>query len=87
MIVQTDTFLSHLQVNRMSEDRVYTNAKARRMLGFTPAYSLERAIRQTVRYNLARGHISRHAVSPTVLCALICLLCLFLLRLLSHVLF
>lgn len=60
----------------MSEDRVYTNDKARRLLGFKPQYGLEEAIRQTVRYNLSKGHIKKHFLSPVILFFLIALLSL-----------
>jgi hypothetical protein len=58
----------------MSENRAYSNAKARKLLGFKPEYSLEGAIRQTVRYNLEKGHIKRHYMSPVLFYAAVFLL-------------
>jgi len=55
------------QVNRMAENRTYSNAKARVLLLFEPQYDLEDAIRQTVRYNLSHGHLTRHSISPVAL--------------------
>jgi hypothetical protein len=58
----------------MAENRTYSNAKARKLLGFEPEYSLEKAIRQTVRYNLEKGHLARHYLSPVMLYTSVALL-------------
>ncbi len=70
-------------VDRMEENRAYSNAKAKRLLGFRPAYSLEQAITETVEYNLDNRHIKRHHVSPVGM-ALFWVVVLLIVRLFSY---
>ncbi len=51
-------------VDRMAENRVYSNAKAKQLLGYRPAYPLDAAITETVDYYLDNRHIKKHHVSP-----------------------
>jgi len=68
-------------VDRMSEHRSYTNAKAKKLLDYHPKYSLREAITQTVKYNVQKGYIHRYNYSPVMTCLVVLLAILLLLYL------
>ena len=50
-------------IDRMAEDRWYSNKKAKNVLGFYPKYSLKDGLTQTVNYNIKNGFIKRKYLS------------------------
>jgi hypothetical protein len=63
-------------IDRMQENRVYSNAKARRELGYAPRYSLREGLRETVQANLQSGLLRRPALSRVATALLLCALLL-----------
>lgn len=56
------TFLWHRQtIQSMVEDRWYTNEKAKRLLGWSPHYTMVDCIKRTVDWYFANGHLEKKA--------------------------
>lgn len=54
-------------VAQLTVSRHFSNAKARRELGFVPRWSMEAAVRAGVRARLRSGRLRRYAVAPLAL--------------------
>ena len=56
------TFLWHRQtIQSMVEDRWYTNEKAKRLLGWSPRYTMVDCIKKTIDWYFANGHLEKKA--------------------------
>jgi len=61
-------FAAHSKtIERMKEDRWYSNAKAKRELGYQPKYNLQESLRLTIRRHLDDGALKKYPISPLVL--------------------
>ena len=60
-------------IDRMAEDRWYSNQKAKDILGFRPRYSLEEGLSKTVQHYVDRGLVHRWPISPFALITCACI--------------
>ena len=58
-------------IDRMKEDRYYSNEKAKKILNFNPKYSIYDGITETVTYNIEKGYLKRYFISPFFMIILI----------------
>uniref|UniRef100_A0A7S4IW66 NAD-dependent epimerase/dehydratase domain-containing protein n=1 Tax=Vannella robusta TaxID=1487602 RepID=A0A7S4IW66_9EUKA len=58
-------------IDRMAEDRWYSNKKAKMELNYQPKYTLQEGLRQTVQYNLTRGIVKKRFLSPVLSCSIL----------------
>lgn len=62
------TFLFQpIMIDQMRVNRVYSNEKAKRELGWTPAYTMEDAVTDMIRVQKNTGLLTTHTVSPFAL--------------------
>eukprot|EP00026_Physarum_polycephalum_P008804 Phypoly_transcript_08905.p1 GENE.Phypoly_transcript_08905~~Phypoly_transcript_08905.p1 ORF type:complete len:369 (-),score=40.47 Phypoly_transcript_08905:281-1387(-) len=61
-------------IDRMGEDRWYSNEKAKKELGFRPKYTFEGGLQHTINYMIQKGEVNTWYISPVMLFFLVCLL-------------
>jgi len=62
-------------IDRMGEDRWYSNEKAKKDLGFRPQYTFEEGLEHTINYMVRKGEVNTWYISPVMLFFLVCMLC------------
>jgi len=61
-------------IDRMGEDRWYSNEKAKKDLGFRPQYTFEEGLEHTINYMVRKGEVNTWYISPVMLFFLVCML-------------